>query len=171
MRWITQPDQFSRLLVEAKRCAGIGEAGQDDQLVRMVFDSSELCTVAFANLLQKLMRLGQDSTCYYLVLSPDPVAYFSENFKKYPLIEIQSMDSAEEYLGALNEDPGDSPADAIGINWSEYVVVAPSRKWFVRAIRDDWNNTGGHLFVPSQWVDEIAEAYPAATREPSRSGC
>ena len=163
MRWITQSDQFNALFVEAKRCAEADESGPDDKLARLVFDSSELCTVAFASLLQMLLRLGQDSMCYYLVLSPEPVTYFKENFKKYPLIEIHAMDSAEEYLRALNEDPGDSPADAIGINWSEYAVVAPSRKWFVRAIRDDWNNTGGHLFVPSEWADEVAEAYPSAT--------
>jgi hypothetical protein len=119
--------------------------------------------------MKKLMTLGQDCTCYYLVLSPDPDAYFRMHFDKYPLLEIQATDSAEEYLGALNEDPGDSPADAIGINWSQYAVLAPSRRWFVRAIRDDWNNNGGHLFVPPEWADEVVEGFPGATRSVPRA--
>lgn len=163
MRWITDSTTFDRLFLEAERCVRLDDKQLPEVLRRLVFDSSELCTSKFWGLLQRLMKQSQDTVCYYIVLSPDPVAYFKANFGKYPLIEISSTDSVESFLAALGEDQDGSPADAVGVNWSEYAIVSASRNWFIRGIRDDFENAGGHLVVPEQWTCGIINAYPYAT--------
>ena len=87
------------------------------------------------------------------MLDPDPVHYFHRHFKKYPALEIDRGDSARDYLAFVNADPGGNPADAVGTNWWACVIVPPSSKWFVHALRDS-GNSGGHLWIPSQWIEK-----------------
>src|SRR5881397_666685 len=126
MRWIGEEKVFADVLSYASEIAKIEARSQPRKLTRLIFDSSELCTRVFLGLLQTLMRASGDGVSYYIVLNPDPIKYFVACFKKYPLLEIRVDDPPEDYLAALNEDPGGSPADAGGINWSEYVILPPS---------------------------------------------
>jgi hypothetical protein len=146
MDWITSKDDFERIRLEACTCKYIDSGRYPTRLERWIFDDAEMFTPSFAALIQELMRLSQDSEAAYVVLSPDPVWYFWHHFQKYPALRIQVGDSAEVYLRKLNEDPGNSPADAIGTNWWEAIIVPPSIKWFVHALRDDLDR-GGHLWL------------------------
>src|SRR5271165_2726834 len=123
MRWVEERDIFDKVLVDARACVRVDEGQRVEQLGRLVFDSSELRTRAFFALLCALAQWSGDRIMYYLVLTPDPVSYFLHHFGKYPLLEIQANGSPEEYLTVLNEDPGGSPADAVGINWSQYIIL------------------------------------------------
>ena len=159
MRWITNELSFSDVLSTAKSYTQLNEHPQDSRLRLLFFDSSRLCTRTFLDLLQTLMKWSEDGSSCYVVTSPDPLKYYWTEFKKYPSIEVNIDDLASVYLSTLDEDPGGSPADAIGINWSEYVIFPPSKTWFIRGRRDNITNRGGHLWIPSEWVTRLMDEY------------
>lgn len=162
MRWITQESEFRDIFLQARTCVYIDSGRIPTQLRKLTFDDAEVCTPKFANLLQKLMEYSSDSIAHYLILDPDPVHYFHRHFKKYPALEIARGDSAEAYLSFLNEDPGNSPADAVGTNWWACVIVPPSLNWFVHVLRSDRDDSG-HLWIPSAYVGRVQTMYPYAS--------
>lgn len=162
MRWVNQEAEFKEAFLRAREGVYIDSARIGTALTRLTFDDAEVCTLKFANLLQELMEYSGDSTVYYVVLDPDPVHYFHRHFKKYPVLEISLGDSPESYISSLNQDPGGSPADAIGINWWTCVIVPPSLKWFVHALRSDRDDSG-HLWIPTDYLDRVRVVYPYAT--------
>jgi len=159
MRWITQEPEFRDIFLRAREGVYIDSGRIPTALSRLTFDDVEVRTLHFPNLLQKLMEWSGDSTAHYVVLDPDPVHYFHRHFNKYPVLEIAVGDSPEAYISSLNEDPGGSQADAVGINWWACVVVPPSIKWFVHALRSERDDSG-HLWVPSAYVDRVRAVYP-----------
>lgn len=159
MRWITTKDEFEHVRLQAATCKYVDSGRYPTSLQRWVFDDAEMFTPEFANLVQQLIGWSGDFQATYVVLDPDPVWYFWQHFQKYPAIQIKAGDSTQAYLSALNEDPGGSPADAIGTNWWECVIVPPSLTWFVHALRDDLDR-GGHLWVPREWANKVIGAYP-----------
>lgn len=161
MRWITQEPEFQNVFLRAREGVYIDSGRTPTQLRKLTFDDAEVCTSKFANLLQKLMEYSSDSIAHYVILDPDPVHYFHRHFKKYPALEIALGDSAEAYLSFLNEDPGGSPADAVGTNWWACVIVPPSLNWFIHALRSERDDSG-HLWIPSGYADRVHEAYPYA---------
>ena len=48
-----------------------------------------------------------------MVLSPDPLKYYQHYFSMLPLLIVEVSDSFQKYLDVLQQDPGQSPADAI----------------------------------------------------------
>jgi hypothetical protein len=162
MRWVIQEPEFKSIFLRARDAIYLDSGRTPTALRRLTFDDAEVCTLHFANLLQKLMELSGDSIAHYIVLDPDPAHYFHRRFEKYPALAITLGDSAEAYLSSLNEDPGGSPADAVGTNWWACVIVPPSLKWFVHALRSDRDDSG-HLWVPSSYVDRVREVYPYAS--------
>jgi hypothetical protein len=164
MRWIEEKAAFDKLFLEARTCIYIDSGREQTTLQRLIFDDAEIRTTKFATLLQCLMRWSGDQVANYIVLDPAPVHYFHHHFNRYPALEIAQGDTAREYLALLNADPGGSPADAVGINWWACVIVPPSIKWFVHALRDSGNN-GGHLWIPPHWIEKVAEVYPYARIE------
>ncbi len=168
MRWIEDKEEFSKLFLEVRTCVYVDSGRYQTRLRKLIFDDAEICTTKFANLLQALMEWSADGVTYYVILDPDPVHYFHRLFSRYPALEIRRGDSGRDYLAFLNADPGGSPADAIGTNWWASVVVPLSRKWFVHALRDSGNN-GGHLWIPPEWIERIADVFPYA--RPDSLGC
>jgi hypothetical protein len=164
MRWIEDKTEFDKLFLEARTCVYIDSGREQTTLQRLIFDDAEIRTKKLASLLQCLMEWSGDRVANYIVLDPAPVHYFHRHFNKYPALEIAQGDSAGNYLALLNADPGGSPADAVGVNWWAAVIVPPSIKWFVHALRDSGSN-GGHLWVPPEWVEEVAKVYPYARLE------
>lgn len=160
MQWISEQSFFRDILSTGKHFVQADERSEGSGLRRLVFDASELCTKAFFGLLQNLMRWSGDSSCYYVVIDPDPINYYWLNFQKYPSVEVSVDDHNRDYLSVLDEDPGGSPADAIGINWDDYVIFPRSKKWFIRGRRDDVANQGGHIWIPPEWRDKITKLYP-----------
>jgi len=64
----------------------------------------------------------------------------------------------EQYIEILNEDPGGSPADAVGTNCYEWVIVPPSHRWFVHCQRSS-EDAGGHLWLPEKWIEDAQNTY------------
>ncbi|HEY0701197.1 MAG TPA: hypothetical protein VGD60_00375 [Candidatus Acidoferrales bacterium] len=159
MRWIDREAEFKTIFLEARTCVYIDSGRRATQLHRLIFDDAQTCTAVFAEMLQSLMGWASDAGCYYIVLDPDPVHYFHRHFGKYPAIEIARGDSSDAYLKFLNEDPGNSPADAVGTNCWAWVIAPHSLKWFVHALRDEGDG-GGHLWVPPEWAERLRTSYP-----------
>jgi hypothetical protein len=115
MRWITSESEFEELLSIARDSINNEDQSADNELSRLLYDSWELSTTKFFQLLENLMRWSNDTKCYYIVLNPDPVTYHWKEFHRYPAFAVDASDSATDYLRALSQDPGDSPADAVGV--------------------------------------------------------
>jgi len=159
MEWISDDEQFRELYLQCMTCVFIDNGRESSSLMRLSFDDAGICTKAFANLLQMLLECSGDKSCYYVVLRPDPVHFFHRLFGKYPAVEIQTGISPEEYLAGLNKGPEQSPSDALGTIYSERVIVSPSLGWFVHSYQSS-GDTDGHLWIPAEWVDRVAAAYP-----------
>jgi hypothetical protein len=162
MEWISDDEQFRELYLQCMTCVFIDSGRESTSRIRLSFDDAGICTGAFLNLLQKLLEWSGDGRCFYVVLRPDPVHFFHRLFGKYPAVEIQTGISPEEYLAGLNRGPEQSPSDALGTIYSERVIVPPSLSWFVHSYQSS-EDTDGHLWIPSEWVDRVAAVYPHAT--------
>jgi len=159
MRWITDEIAAKQLLLEAGTCRYIDSRRYATPLSLVSFDDTATCRRYFADLIQLLLGLSEDSKAHYMVLDPDPVKYFHYHFGKYPIVTLEKGDTPETYLQLLNEDPGDSRADAVGTNCYEWVILPQSHRWFVHCLRDA-DNSGGHLWMPSGWIEKSAQLYP-----------
>jgi len=157
--WIGDDKQFNELFLQCMTCVFIDNGREPTSLVRLSFDDAGIGTRAFASLLQKLLEWSKDTSCFYVVLRPDPVHFFHRLFEKYPAIEILAGISFEEYVAALHRGPEQSPIDALGTVYSERVVMPPSLSWFVHSYQSS-DDTDGHLWVMSEWVDRVIELYP-----------
>ena len=91
----------------------------------------------------------------YIVLRPDPVHYYFRHFRRFPVLVFGAEDTPGTYWDGLNADPGGSPADSVGSNWYECVILPESRRWFVHALQSSEDN-GGHLLYPSKWRERLA---------------
>jgi hypothetical protein len=162
MNWIKDKDAFSQIYQSALDCAATDSGRRRTSLQKLTFNDVDILSDAFAGLLQKLLEWSSDDECSFVVLRPDPVYYFHHFFGRYPVIKIKRGMKDFEYLAILNEGPPDSKADALGIIYSEYVFVPPSFRWFIHALRSA-EDSGGHLWIPSEWIDRVAAVYPYAT--------
>jgi hypothetical protein len=162
MKWIEDEDAFKAMYRRALDCAALDSGRGNTSLRKLTFDDVEVRSTVFAELLQRLLEWSADDGCAFVVLRPDPVYYFHHFFGKYPVVEVTRGMSATDYLATLNEGPPESKADALGIIYSEYVFVPSSLRWFIHALRSV-ESDGGHLWVPSEWVDRVAGVYPYAT--------
>jgi hypothetical protein len=159
MRWVLEEEIFREIAAQAHKCVFIDSGRSSTQLRRFIFDDAELLSTEFATLIQNLLAASKDQQAYFLVLSPDPETYFYRHFKKYPLLEIARGDSPKEYIAAMNESPGTSSADALGINSFASVIVPLSGRWFAHLLRSADDN-GGHLWIPPDWAPTITAHYP-----------
>jgi len=159
IQWLDDEKQFDSILAEARRCVYIDSGRISTELTRLSFDDAGICTARFNELLQALMKSGDDEECFFIVLRPDPRLYFYGNFMRFPVLRIKRGTSSQTYLSMLNEGPTSSPNDSLGTNWWECLVVSSSRRWFVHALRSDQDN-GGHLWVPGEWISQVLAIYP-----------
>jgi hypothetical protein len=159
MHWINDDAAAKQLLLEAGTCRFIDSRRYTTTLEVLSFESAGTCTPEFAGLVQALLSLSNDNAAHYMVLYPHPVTYFHQHFGKYPILSLQKGDLAESYIALLNEDPGGSPADAVGINCYEWVILPESHKWFVHCLRD-WYSFGGHLWLPASWIEQVKDSRP-----------
>jgi hypothetical protein len=162
MNWLKDEIEFKKVHRRALDCAALDSGRGSASLQKLIFNDVDILSDAFAGLVQKLLEWSADEACAFVVLRPDPVYYFHHFFGKYPVVEIKRGLSAPSYLAILNEAPPESRADALGVVYSEYVFAPPSLRWFIHALRSV-ESDGGHLWIPSEWVDRVAEIYPYAT--------
>jgi hypothetical protein len=158
VRWITDRAVAKQLLLEAGTCRYIDSRRYSTVLELVSFDDAATCTREFARLIQALLILSNDRAAHYMVLDPQPVTYFHRHFGKYPILSLLRGDSAETYIALLNEDPGGSPADAVGTNCYEWIILPESHRWFVHCLRDS-DSFGGHLWLPASWIEQLKNAY------------
>jgi hypothetical protein len=161
MRWIESQPEVEQILKDAEACAAIDKTGQHPNLEKLTFDCVEFHTRRFFNFLIYLMQWSGDDTTAFVLLNPDPVSYFYRYFLKYPVFEIGISDSEDLYIAALNADlGGSSTTDTIGMNWVEYVMIPPSKKWFIHGRRDSRSGEGGHLWIQPSLSSKAKEVYP-----------
>ena len=159
MRWITDKEEFRSVLIRANECSHV-DSGRSPSagMTRLVFDDVQHLTFEFADLIQSLLNASRDPAAFWIVLNPDPVDYFHRHFKRYPVLEISAGDTRESYISHLNEDPGGSPVDAIGINCYTWLVAPLSGKWFAHMMRRADSN-GGHLWVAAGSATQLRRAF------------
>lgn len=162
MQWLGDKDEFDLVFRRAFECSAIDSGRFSTPLQRLTYDDIEIRSDAFAKLVQNLLAWSKEDACSFIVLRPDPVYYFHHFFQRYPVFEVKQGMPESDFIAALNEGPQDSPADALGIIYREYVVVPPSMSWFVHALRTG-ENDGGHLWVPREWASKVVSVYPYAT--------
>ncbi|MFI5176703.1 MAG: hypothetical protein ACHQKY_17725, partial [Terriglobia bacterium] len=159
MNWIADENTFRRAYDQALVCAATDSGRLPTSLKKLTFNDVDILSDAFPCLIQTLLEWSGDDGCEFVVLRPDPVYYFRHFFGRYPVIEIKRGMNVSDYLVALNEWPPESRADALGVIYSEYVFAPSSLRWFIHALRSV-EDDGGHLWVPAEWIDKIAEVYP-----------
>jgi hypothetical protein len=147
MKWVTSKEEFEKMFLIARTCVHVDSGRQTTTLHRLVFDDAQLVTIEFCQLVRNLMRWSNTKNSYYVVLDHDPIYYFHRAFGKYPMLEMSGTDSDEDYLIAMNEDPGGSPADAVGNNWLQSVMFDPSLHWFIFPQREAPRRTRSGLVL------------------------
>ena len=160
--WIEGKNLFCQVYDRALGCVVMDSGRIPTALQKLVFNDVDFLSDVFFRLIQKLLEWSEDNGCEFVMLRPDPEYYFHRFFGKYPIIEITQGMNSTKYFTALNEGPPESPADALGVNYLEYVIAPSSLRWFVHAWRSSEDN-GGHLWIPKEWLDNITEEYPYAT--------
>ena len=159
MRRIEGKAEFEKVLLEARTSEYVDSRREPTPLQLLVFDDAMLSTGYFLLALQDLMEWSGDPSTFFVVLRPDPVDNFYRLYGKYPVLEIARNDPSEAYLNALNEDVGDGQGFSLENLCMTWVIVPPSNKWFIHAIRSDQDDSG-HLWVPPEWVDRLMAAHP-----------
>ncbi|HET7214670.1 MAG TPA: hypothetical protein VFL79_13845 [Terriglobia bacterium] len=164
MRWIQDKAEFEKILIDARMCVYIDSRRAPTPLQVLLFGDITVCTPDFLPLLQNLMEWSSDSAAYFVVLDPDPIDNFYRLYEKYPVLEIARNDSTQAYLGGLNEDVGDGRGFALSDLWATYVILPPSKKWFIHTIRSAYDDSG-HLWIPPEWADRVLAAHPFVFRD------
>ena len=77
-----------------------------------------------------LGRVGENRW-FLAVVDPDPKDYFYHHFGKYSVVEMAADDTDDDYLRIAQEDPGSSPADAIGFNSHVVLLFSYSGTWAI----------------------------------------
>ncbi len=168
MRRVQDEDEFHKILLEARTCVHIDSRRVPTLLHLLVFDDAMLCADYFLAALKSLMEWSADNAARFVVLEPHPVDNFHRLYGKYPVLEISCSDSIEAYSAAMNEDVGDGRGFTLCDLSFTRVVVPPSNKWFIHAIRSDADDSG-HLWVPPGWVDKLLAAHPGVFRDEATS--
>jgi hypothetical protein len=156
---ITDGKVFDDLFLRGMDCVFIDSGRTSTSLVRLSFEDAEICTPEFASLVLRLIQWSGEERCYYVVMRPDPVLHFHRLYGEYPAVEITKEMTPEDYLQALNTGPAKAPYEAVGSAYRERVIVSPSLNWFVHSFVSS-EDTDGHLWIPKDWVDRVAEVYP-----------
>lgn len=102
------------------------------------FCSFDLCFSP--DLLQSCVRacdVGGDKNLWFMMLSPDPVEYYYKEFRRFGAVSIATEDDIDRAWSIFEDDPGNSPADALMFAVTRFAVFAQSLQWAVWGSRDD----------------------------------
>lgn len=130
----------------------------------LYFDSIDLQTQKFFDLIRHLLTANGTSDFATLVLKPDPFNYFNFHFGKFPGFTHRAENTADEFFDILLEDPGDSPADALGFNSEHYVGLPLPGDWIAFGDRS-WGT--GVFHGPPDIMEFAREFYPFFIEPPS----
>jgi hypothetical protein len=137
INFIQDRDVFMSLWTRANACVERLAATPTTELLH--FDSSNINTLIFQRLIRKLANFNGTGEFALIVLDPDPFNYFHFHFGKYPGFIAGTYNNEDDMADILMMDPGDSPADALGVRPDKYVVMPTAGEWFIYADRGwDW---------------------------------
>jgi hypothetical protein len=131
----------------------------------LYFDSVDLQTQKFFELIQHLLASEGTTDFATLVLKPDPFGYFNFHFGKFPGFIHRARNTDDEFFEFLMEDPGGSLADALGVNSEHYVLLPLPGDWIVFGDRS-WGI--GVLYGPPDIMDRAKNFYPFFKSPPER---
>lgn len=123
----------------------------------LYFDSIDISTQKFFELIRALLAFEGASDFVSLVLKPDPFTYFNFHFQKYPGFVHLSEQSDDDFFESWQLDPGDSPADCLWANSERYAVLPTPGTWFMYADRK-WEM--GVLTGPPNIIEFARSFYP-----------
>ena len=137
-RFITDSDEFSRVLKRAKEVATFEPLAMEKWALchRYFFDEIEVFSIGFDHVLKSLVEAVGDHRLMVSMLRPDPVKYFYKLFGKYPSVEFDVSEIVRDYFDVLSSDPGASLADAITYRRDEMLYYSESFDWFIYTNRD-----------------------------------
>lgn len=168
MRRLIDKAETETILLEARTCVFIDSRREPTSLRLLVFDDAMLSTDYFFLAVNGLIASSGDPLAHFVVLDPSPIDHFHHLYGEYPVLEIESTDSVKEYLAAMNQDVGDGQGFNLRNLSSTWVIVPPSRRWFIHAIRSDTDDSG-HLWLEPNEVSKLLAVAPGVFR-PSGSG-
>ncbi len=123
----------------------------------LYFDSVDISTQKFLDLIRALLAAEGASNFASLVLKPDPFSYFNFHFHKYPGFVHRADQSDDDFFEAWLTDPGDSPADCLWANSERYAVLPLPGSWCIYADRK-WET--GVLAGPTEIIALARDFYP-----------
>jgi hypothetical protein len=110
MRWITEEEEFKKLILDTRTCVYMDSGRTETKLQRLQFDDAFFRTPRFGLLLKTLMEWSGLEKIYFTVLDPDPYDYFYQRYGMYPSFELEKGDFPEKFIEALNKPYSNSPA-------------------------------------------------------------
>lgn len=123
----------------------------------LYFDSIDIQTQKFFELIRHLLAVKGASDFATLVIKPDPFSYFNFHFGKYPGFIHRAVNTDDDFFQFLLKDPGGSLADSLGSNSEQYVILPLPGDWIFFGDRS-W---GTGVFYGSKDVMECArDFYP-----------
>jgi len=133
-------NDFERIVADLGRCIDI-RATFPQQVFQgapgfRVIEWDLLWSRDFFWFARDLALVAGSSHLSLMVLKPHPESYFLRNFGTLPYAIFSTADHADKYIRIVNEDPGESPADAI-IHNSDVVAIWPaSQSWCLYGVRE-----------------------------------
>jgi hypothetical protein len=101
-----------------------------------VIDFDQVWSEDFFREAQRRTTRAGDLSFTFAVLRPDPDNYYYAQFGKFPLLRFTELDTVQRFIDEVQEDPGDSPADAIAYNSGAILVYPASERWASYGDRD-----------------------------------
>jgi hypothetical protein len=160
--YIRDVSQFTALGGRAK--AGVQQLASMPPAELLYFDPFDIVTPRLFGLVQTLLAVKGTTDFATVILKPDPFKYFHHHFGKYPGFVHGRDNTYVEFFDLMMQDPGDSPADALGVNYDHYVILP---------IEGDWIAFGDHpwdtgvLYGPPDIMDCARKFYPYFGTPPS----
>jgi hypothetical protein len=99
-------------------------------------NSDEIFVEGFIPKIKTFLKSISEDKFYFIVLEPNPKKYFFHHFNKYPLIEVSIVDEEDDYFSIIEENPGESPADAIRYVSKVILIYSDSLNWAIYINRD-----------------------------------
>lgn len=131
----------------------------------LYFDSVDLQTQKFFELIRYLLAMKGATDFATLVLKPDPFSYFNVHFGKFPGFVHRAQDTDDEFFEFLLKDPGGSLADSLGTNSEQYVVLPLPGDWIAFGDRS-WGI--GVFDGPPDIMEHARNFYPFFKSPPER---
>jgi hypothetical protein len=142
MNVIRDPQAFDRLIADASKIVRLPLSIPDrvfaDGTWQSVFCSFDMCFGP--DILRSCAGLCEavgDDGYSFIMLEPDPVAYYYKEFRRFGAFTMQASENIDTSWRSFEEDPNASPADTLMYIVRKFVVTSPSLRWAIWGSRDE----------------------------------